>query len=242
MKKHLITIILLCCLLFFQKLCLGQSSTDSLQNQQAINTTVNNFNKSIGQQSWLYNGTSYSLYDPNIKGSAYFRDSTSTDKGSLIYYGVTYTNIPLFYDLNKDLLVSFRFDGFSRFAFLNEKVSEFNLNDHHFINLDPDSLARRVVKPGFYDELYVNKLQVLARREKDIEQQKLDMTFIYRVHYYLKKGDHYYSIDGEGDLINVLKDHKKELKQYIKDNKIKFGKDPEKALVMLATYYDHLTN
>jgi len=40
----------------------------------------------------------------------------------------------------------------------------------------------------------------------------------------------------------VLKDKKKELKQYLKDNKAKLGDNDELAMAALAAYYDHLTN
>jgi len=60
--------------------------------------------------------------------------------------------------------------------------------------------------------------------------------------YYVRKNNTYYSFSGQGSLLDVLKDKKKEIQQYIKANQIKFRQDPEEAMVKIASYYDHLTN
>jgi hypothetical protein len=101
------------------------------------------------------------------------------------------------------------------------------------------------MKPGFYDELYNGKSQVLVKRSKDIQtitsgtaENYFDLT----TKYFFKKNHIYYSISSQGSLINILKDRKKELQQYIRANQIKFRSDPEEAMVKIASYYDHLTN
>ncbi len=106
-----------------------------------------------------------------------------------------------------------------------------------------DTLNKQLAT-GFYDELYNNKLRLLARRTKSIQEessmQSINNIFVPKNEYFLKKGAVYYNVNSQGKFFDVLKDRKKELKQYLKDNKIKFGDNPEQTMVVLATYYDHL--
>jgi hypothetical protein len=245
MKNYLIkTVISFCALLCFG-ICYGQSNADNLQNRPVLTTTINNYNVAIGQQSLVYNGVGYALIR-KMKGNPHFMDTTATTNGSVVYYGETYPNIPLLYDINRDLLVSVWVDGTSLYSFTSDRLSEFTLLKHHFIRLNPDSVAQKVVKAGFYDDLYTHKLQVLAKRQKIIHIAgtllSTDDYFDPKVYYYLKKNGRYFTISGEGDMLDVLQDRKKELKDYIKSNKIKYRNDPESFMVMLATYYDQLTN
>jgi len=42
--------------------------------------------------------------------------------------------------------------------------------------------------------------------------------------------------------LKLLKDKKGELQKHIKQNNIRFGDDPEFAMVKIASYYDQITN
>jgi len=126
---------------------------------------------------------------------------------------------------------------------VKQKVTSFDFLDHHFINIDADSLANNtIIRSGFYDELYKGKLQVLAKRSKNIQNSgNSESYFNLQTEYYIRKNNIYYSISGKGSLLAVLKDRKKDLQQYIRTNEIKYNKDPEEAMVKIASYYDHLT-
>lgn len=228
----------------------GQSvQNDSTYLDNAQKQTIANFNKAIGQQSRLYSGREYFLYDPVIKGNAYFpNDAPTWAPGEVNYNGITYTGVPLMYDIYKDVVVTLLYNGFSRYILVNERVHDFTFSYHHFVRVEVDSLKkdRSGISTGFYDQLYIGKIEVLAKRIKTIQNSPSDLgleTFFTEKHeYYLRKGDSYYSIGGQGSFLNPLKDKKAALKQFIRDNNIQFNKDPEQAMVKIAAYYDHLTN
>ena len=225
---------------------LGQErNTDNLQLHQTEVNMVNGFNKAIGQQSRLFNGPAYISYNFNSKTNANFKDTTAFNIGTVNYDGIVYTNVPLMYDLHRDLLISQLTNGILIYSFISEKVYTFDLLDHHFVQLQADSVNKQM-DVGFYDELYHHKLRLLARRTKNLQQEAsglvIDNVFISKTSYYLKKGNTYYNVNSQGKFFDVLKDKKKELKQYLKDNKIRFRDNPERAMVTLAAYYDHLTN
>jgi len=213
----------------------------------AIGHVVNNYNTSIGQMSRLYNGPEYEFYDPIIKGNAFFLDVNAFKPGSVTYDGIYYANIQLMYDINKDLAVTLLYNGFSKYSLVNSRVQSFDLLNHHFVYVAPDSTNTGTsVDAGFYEEIYGGKLQVLTRWSKSIQntstQTSLETFFTTaKKYFYLKKGNNYYSTGSQGSFLDILKDKKKELQQYIKANKIKFKDNPEKAMYMIAAKYDQLS-
>ena len=81
------------------------------------------FNKAIGSQSRLYNGFSYVGYRSNIDGSPYFLEEKLLKNGTVVYNGFKYENVPLLYDVYKDVLVSNNYESSLQFSLISEKVS-----------------------------------------------------------------------------------------------------------------------
>lgn len=245
-NKSLLCFFIVCILL--SNHAFGQTVTDDSTMQKiAIGRVIDNYNTSIGQMSRLYNGAEYEFYDPIIKSNAFFLDINAFKPGSLTYDGIYYANVQMMYDINKDLLVTLLYNGFSKYSFISSRVQSFDLNNHHFIYAAADSTnTASSIDAGFYEELYGNKLQVLTRWSKSIQnassQNSVETFFtVAKKHFYIKKGSNYYSVSSQGSVLDVLKDKKKELQQYIKVNKIKFKDSPERAMYMIAAAYDQLS-
>jgi hypothetical protein len=153
----------------------------------------------------------------------------------------------MLYDVYSDNLVVLLYNHYTEVVLIKEKVASFDFSTHHIVNIDTLSLpANAAIKPGFYDEIYKGKLQVLVKRSKSIQttsgMSTLESYFSASTHYYLKKNNVYYEIDGKGSLLDILKDKKKDIQQYIRANQINYRKDPIDALVKIASYYDHIAN
>lgn len=222
---------------------------DSSSQQNAFNYAVRLFHSSVGQGSALYNGPEYFAYDALIKSNAYFMDVNVFTAGSVFYNGEFYTGVPMLYDLYTDDVAVLLYNHFSEYYLIKQKVKSFDFFGHHFINIPLDSLKENsVIKPGYYDELYKGKIEVLIKRAKTIQERNNGSTSIESYFtsttrtLFIRKNSVYYSITSQGSLINVLKDEKNALQQFIKSRQIKFKKDPEDAMVKIADYYDHLTN
>lgn len=222
------------------------TSTDTSGQHLAMARITDAYNVAIGQQSRLYNGPEYEAYNPTIRGNAYFQDIDKFSPGTVTYDGLFFKDVPIMYDLNKDVVVVLLYNKFSMYTLLNERVERFDLLNHHFINIMSDSLHTNTgIDAGFYDELYHGNIVVLAKYSKSIQTTSVSNTlesyFSSSKNFYLKKGNNYYSISGQGALLDILKDKKKELKQYIKTNKIKYRKAPAEAMVAIAGRYDELS-
>jgi hypothetical protein len=219
--------------------------------QAAISNAGAVYTKAIGQQSPLNNGPEYYFYNPiEIRGSAYFMDGVFTP-GNVYYDGAEFKGVQLLYDLNKDQLAAVLYNHFSQYVLVNDRVQYFDLLGHHFINIDADTLAKNTpLKTGYYDELYNGRSRVLVKRYKLVnsytsttgQQEAYSFFTEVKQDLFIRKDNVYYKVGGQGTLLDVLKDRKKELQQYIKTNKIKYKADPERALAGIAAYYDSLTN
>ena len=227
---------------------IGQAApVDSSSQKNALNNTVSLYYSSIGKQSALYNGTEYYFYDPIIKGNAYYADVNAFTAGSVFYDNIHFSGVPMLYDIYGDQVVVFLYNHFTKYTLIKDKVSNFDFLDHHFVRIDTVTfLNNPVIKPGYYDELYGGHLQILARHSKNIQTSSSGQTsesyFNYTKDYFIRKNNIYYSFSGQGALLDILKDKKKEIQKYLKENQIKYRRNPEEAMVKIASYYDHLTN
>jgi hypothetical protein len=223
---------------------------DSVPVGKALAQITTDFYKSIGQESRLYNGHEYVPYDLSIKGTALFPyDAKDWQTGEVDYDGILYKNVPMKYDIYKDEVVVQLYNKFSMFALLSDKVHDFSFGNHHFIRIEADQLPDNsdLLKTGFYDQLYNGKTELLARREKSLQSSSNTATtsetsFLAKDDYFLKKGNVYYKVSSKGSILKVLKDKKKELQQYLKQNHINYRDNHEDAMVKLASYYDHISN
>jgi hypothetical protein len=248
MKKPIISALAFCLLpFFFVNVCFAQkASNDSTVSSVVESYVVNHYNKSVGQQSRLYNGAEYIPYSPLIKNNANFLDLKDLRPGTVKFDGYTYTKVSMLYDLYKDLLVVQLYNNFSRYTLTSERVSSFDLEGHHFVYIAADTVSNNTAfASGFYDQIYGGKTESIARYVKTIQNlssgNDIETYFTpAKKQLFIKKGAGYYPVSSEGDVVKLFKEHKKELQQYIKNNGIDFRGSPEKALASMASYYDHI--
>jgi len=218
---------------------------DSLVQKTAAQNIEAYFNKAIKQQSKLFNGAFYEFYLPRITGSAYFKDSQEFTKGSVVYDGFLYEDVPLLYDLHRDLVVSVFYEGNFKFNLISEKVTEFKIDNHHFVYLNKElDSAKSVGKTGFYDRLYNGKIKIYSKRTKLLQEvndsRYARQFFVSKNFYYVEKDKTLYSFSKLGSFLSLFKNEKAEMRKYLKKNDINFKDNPEHAMVLLAGYYDNL--
>ncbi len=253
MEKWIYLQLKLCCISFLiLKTASAQTvSADTGVYPAALSKANAVYAIAIGTQLPLNNGPEYYFYNPlEIRGSAYFMELPFTN-GDVYYDGAEYRGVQLLYDLYKDEVAALLYDHFNKYVLIKSRVSNFDLTGHHFVNISTDSLpANTVLKGGYYDELYHGRTQVVSKRYKVIQNYQSNGGIMEAYNFftdtkedfYIRKGGVYYPISGQGALLDVFKDHKKELRQYIKLNKLKFGRDPHGFLASIAAYYDRITN
>jgi len=222
----------------------AQNADTNLVSKQ-LKSAAQYYTNKIIDQSRLLNGIKYLPYrNQDYTGNGYY-NTTELQRAYIRYDDVDFYDIPVLYDLHKDLLILRRRDDQGYMSLLNSKLDKFVVNNHTFIKIVADS-AEKIIKTGFYDVLHDGNLQLLARRTKDIEIEKSGITirnvFVPYTKYFLRKKNTYYDISGKKDMLKVLKDKKQELEQFIKANNLSFkNEDLEPSMIKSTNYYNQLT-
>ena len=243
MLRTVILIFAIVFLCFGHEVSFGQTQTEKDSHQLAIKNTVSRYYKSLGEQSGIYHGPAYIGYPYQLSNGHQFFESPNLTQGTIFYNGMLYQDIPMWYDLVKDEVVVQNIDSLSMISLHNERIDYFSLLGHYFLKISQDSSSS--LSTGFYDQIYKGKTEVLVRRYKgtleDVSTEGIFTKILKQKNeIYLKKEGKYFSVLSSGSVLKALGNKQKEILSHLKKNEIKFKKDPEKAIVMMVSYYDQL--
>lgn len=222
----------------------AQGTSEEPTSGQSSSKVVELYREKLAEQSTLYLGRVYTGFDNRITGHAFFL-SGEWLPASILYDGVLYENVDLLFDIVREEVVVRHPNGFAKIKLLNERISWFSFSDHTFIRLqEPDSANGSFPEAGIYQELYEGDLSVLAKRKKHLKEHTYDTELIrnFEDHnrFYIKKDGLYYQVKSKRAVLNVLKDHKKEIRRFLRKNNIRYSNNQDTAIVKIAEYYDSL--
>ncbi len=230
----------LCLALFLNPGVYGQSSSSA----DSATIPVNEYFSAIGGNSYLYNGPEYVTLDPSISGSPFFR-SDSMSPGRIIYNGGEFRNVPMLYDLYSGKVVINRYGQHFRISLVPEKLSSFEVYNHHFVLLGRDSLNRSPAEPGIFDRIYEGRSTVFVKRiklnESKIEYNVVTQTFRERDFYFIKTGGRFYPVNSRAAMLSVFGSKKSAVKKFIRKNKLNYKKRPEETLIRATAFFDQTT-
>jgi hypothetical protein len=217
------------------------SNADSLKTKRAIDL----YYQSIAENNHLNSGTEFvaPFYREDMNP---FYQTILFSNGNVLYDDVWYHDVPLMYDIMHDQLITKRYQINTTLLLAKIKVSAFTFLGHDFIMLTRDSINKLGVNTGFYDQLYMGKLKVYAKRSKKREENLRYNELVVRILendlFYIKKGDVYNLVKNKKTLFAVFGDRKNDIRKYLRKSKIRFGENPENAIVKSAEYYDQIQN
>jgi hypothetical protein len=234
-------------LLFFFVLVSSQVFSQLLADTSFLAASVANvknvYLKFIQGNAHLYNGSEHKTYQSVNDEHPYFI-SDDWVIGSIIYDNELNENVGMMYDIRNDKVVIENYFSNNRIELVSKKISEFTMHGHTFVVLKSDSTKQ--IQEGFYDQLYNGNLKVYVRRTKQyqerIESNILIPSFEEKNKYFLFKEGKYFQVNSKASVLDVLSDKKKMLKQHLSKSRIRYKAEKEKALVLLAGYYDTLTD
>src|SRR5690606_9186697 len=85
-----------------------------------------------------------------IEGSPGFKDSAFVNDGTVLYDGIRYRDVVLFYDVVKDELVALHPDGVTRIVLVKPFVQEFTMSGDTVVNVVH---LQGELEPGYYQRL-----------------------------------------------------------------------------------------
>lgn len=214
--------------------------------QQAVSNSVDLYRKAVGTQAHLYTGPEYYVpFKSYVEGHQFFKVKTF-EKGSVLYDGTWFYDVPMLYDLDMDEVVTIHPGSGTSQRLVKQKVDFFKVNGHTFINLKEDSITDNALQSGFYDLLHNGQTKLLARHEKQLQERTstngLEGYYNDINKFYIKKDGVYYQVNNKSSVLKVLNDKKKELKEFSRSTKIKFRNNRDTAILKMVQHYDSLSS
>ena len=213
--------------------------------QTAYDSAVNQYHTYMTPETHLFRGTEYVTYAQSLKeGYPYFGEN-SKRKGMVAYNKIRYNDVYLYYDLVTGQVIMSDFYNVFKIALYSRLIDSFSIENHFFIHLR-DSLNPTAPRNGFYERLYNGHIMLIKKERKDIQEDLYSSNVAQRfIHgadsaYYLKIGDVYHPVNNNRSLRNVLKDHKKDLKKFIRTQQLSMHKQREITLIKVTAWYDSL--
>jgi len=197
---------------------------------------------SAKDQAVIFNGKEQVPYDLNYKNHPYLVTPEYLS-GELLHNNVLYKEIPLRLDLYRDEIVTRMPNTPYNIALEKEKVTEASIAGFRVIRHN-EGLWPNIPKGNYLillsDGIYpiIKKYQVVL--DQKIVDQSVEYTFRIRERFYVYKDNTCYPVSNKGSILNLFPDKKKELTAYIKQHKLKFGKEREQSIVAIVEYIEHL--
>lgn len=188
----------------------------------------------------LYNGRAWRNIYYRVKGDQ-FLFSPDFLEGNLQIDGKAYNNLKLRYDIYKDEL-NIRTDRGVIIELNKEMIDQFRLGYNNktylFKKLESDSLNSL---SGYVNVLYEGNVSLFVKYRKEILslafENKYDL-FSQSSKTYVKLENKIFRVDSKGEFLNLLKDHKQQIRNFIRTNKIKMSKQDPGSYVPVIEYFD----
>lgn len=220
--------------------------TDTALHTPAALTAVSVYQNAMLTQLPLYNGPEYNFANPHILGLPFFNENNDWHIGSVAYEGVTYQNVPLRYDIYKNEAVILHYNGVSPLYLIQDKVERFGWDNNNFINIKTGQAAAANLTPGYYRAIYTGPSKILGKYKVELQSVVGNIgsltagEFRHIKRYNVWVDNAYVEFKTAKDLLSILKNKRKELRQYVKTNGINLKENPEEAMAILATEYDRI--
>jgi len=192
----------------------------------------------------LYSGLRHQLYPSSIEGNPYFQ-SRDWYKGSVVYDNVLYENVTMRLDqVKEELVVSYDESSGVFISLFTPRVKEFSFGGSRFERMVHDTAGKSALQTGIYEVLVTGKLTAMLRTVKEIEE-KIEGTTLYRVvdeqnRYYVLRDGVYHPIRKQSDLIDIVKERRKEVQQYLSKSQLKFRREAKQTIIAAIQFYNQL--
>jgi len=188
----------------------------------------------------LYNGRAWKNTYYKIKGDQ-FLFTTDFITGNVMIDNREYKNLRLKYDIYNDELISINDHGIM-LQMNKELIDRFSLNyngrSYNFKRIDSDSTGSM---KGFVNILYEGKSALYVKYMKEIlllaVENKYDL-FNQVIRVYFEKEGSVYRISNKREFMGLIKDHKAEVRQFMRSNKIRLSKKIPESFKPVVEYYD----
>lgn len=228
-------LLLLACMAFFPLVSSAQDYTPIIDHYMAESDLF----------SPIYNGMLPPRYRAKYDGTFYLISDDYMD-GWIVYNGKRYNNLKLNLNAHLDELYVRMPNREISSVLIKSYVEDFGLEDMMFTHFFPAG-EPGAPNEGYYRVLHQgDHVRVLKQTRKRYANANPNETtsshrFEESSSYYLEKDGAFYTFKNKGSFLAVLRTHKKELRQHIKEHKLKFNKaQKDISFASCAAFYDSI--
>lgn len=182
----------------------------------------------IALNSLIYNGTEYTKQFTVDMGSPFLTGNVLS--GSVVYQGVRYSPIDFYYDCQDDVLLIRDVNGSFRLQLIKEKLESFASGNRMFVKLKLQSS-----RGEFYEQAYKGRRSVLIQWQNSLERNMQElMRFKLKKTIYLYDGQALRPLQKGGDLYRAMGPLARKARQWAREERLSFRKDPMKMIVTIV--------
>ena len=221
-------------LLFFP--VLNPAYAQDAERRQMIDNSAIEYMRIAGSQAVLFYGIEQ-MGHPRVLNHPFLVDEQYT-QGRLSFNGIIYPEVMLRLDLNRDELVILSPD-FRHIVLSPENVDFAELHGRRIIYFHHNNLPGSP-PTGYYSLLHSGKTKVLKRQTADlaVDQHRREQYFRFSTRIFLYKDGVYHTIRNRRGLLRVLYPYRRELRQFISANRLRFRHNAEGFITQVVREYE----
>lgn len=231
-------------ILFFELILFQAVAQNSAKNENALLDPVSDYFREVNENALIYAGIEQVNYPPKIQGTPYSEKDRYL-AGQISYDKIVYESLQFRYNIEKDEIEVLSPGNFT--VVLNDRFFDYALTTDSLLIKRASKQEDNKPFSGYYFELYKSSAFELIERntcliDERIENKEIIYSFVHSKSFYICKSgsDLPKRIKKENDLLKLLSDRKKEIKQYIKLRRLNFKENPRNFLLEVLKKYEEL--
>jgi hypothetical protein len=190
----------------------------------------------------LYSGKLWRNLYVRVKGNQFLLTEDFMP-GTITIGSRTFKNVSIKYDIYDDELIAMADDGHT--IKVNKEIVDsfsFNYRDrtYKFLKIDPDTLKN---PSGYVNVLAEGNVSLFVKYKKRIQLLAVDNQYdlfdqFHRI--YLMKDGEAHQVNSRKELLELLNDHKQELRNLIKGRRLKVSRNNPDSFMTVVDYYNML--
>jgi len=205
---------------------------------------VEDYLQQAGVYAEIYNGKIEESYNTVLyKNLPYYINSDFTE-ASIVYKNNYYPHQKARLDLYREQLAVVPPGTQLAVVLGSSNIEKVYMHGKTFVWLTPSKAGG--LKPGYYMLLSEGaKTQLFCKEKytirKNLSQERVFFYFDHEIRYYLLYNNRHYAVKNKGSFSKLFPQYKKQINQFVKDNKLNFKHNPIESLTALAVYCEELT-
>ena len=182
----------------------------------------------LARNSLIYNGTEYTKQFTVDMGSPFLTGGMLS--GSVTCNGARYSPVDFYFDCQDDVLLIRDLNRAFRLQLIKEKLESFSFSDRTFVKLKLQSS-----RGEFYEQSFKGRRSVLIQWQNSLQRNMQElMRFKLTKTIYLYDGQSLRPLQRGSDLFRSLGTYARKARQWAREDKLSFRRDPVKMIVTIV--------